>query len=111
MKIIYPFILSLTFFIQAKAHRIPDESAIDRLKSTTTVFFYRDEDRQRLDQYKKAVTEVWTFTKLLFANYSDMDKYDDPAYSHFALRSLVTTQRNPPCPKTQSTPINILACT
>jgi hypothetical protein len=97
MKVICSFLLLLTIFTPGKAQKQSDkefEVSIETLKSTTTVFFYRDEDLGRLEQYKKAVSEAWNVTPLVFANYSDMEKYDNPGYSHFALKGMTTIRSN-----------------
>jgi hypothetical protein len=64
-------------------------ATMDKLKATTTVFFYSDKDTSRLDLFKKAVTGAWTLTPVVFANINDFYTYaSDPRYSYFILERI-----------------------
>src|SRR5580658_4675411 len=65
-----------------------DAQTINRLRATTTVFFVRDTSDQSFNSIKRAVTEAWDLTPLVFDNYSNFSKYaGDPLYSYFSIEA------------------------
>lgn len=62
---------------------------LDRLKNSTTIFYYRQTDQKRLETFKEVVSEAWTFTEIRFEPYS---KFKDglhyqPNMSYFGMWS------------------------
>lgn len=69
-----------------------DDETIDRLKATTTVFFYSREQKNHLDSIKKAVNDGWKLTHVIFADISMFDEYEgDPKYSYFIIEAISET--------------------
>lgn len=68
--------------------KIYDAQTISRLRATTTVFFVRDTSDQSFNAVKKAVSEAWDLTPLVFDNYSNFSRYAvDPQYSCFSIET------------------------
>lgn len=66
-----------------------DDQTMNRLTATTTVFFVRDTSDQSFDSVKRAVSEAWDLTPLVFDNYSNFSKYTgDPTYSYFSIETM-----------------------
>lgn len=68
-----------------------NEAVIEKLKNTTTVFFYRTVDHNRKDSLENIIQKVWTYNKIILAPYSDVNKYYTEEYSHFAIEAEMTT--------------------
>ncbi|OQP50878.1 hypothetical protein A4H97_03365 [Niastella yeongjuensis] len=63
-----------------------NKETIDQLKATTTVFFYSKEQKSEIESIKKAVTDGWNLTPLVFDEISRFEKYaSDPKYSYFII--------------------------
>ncbi len=61
-------------------------SDLERLKKTTTVFIFRDEDRKNLGQLMATLTDAWDITPLEFVSYTDYSPKDYVGnYSFFTL--------------------------
>lgn len=66
-----------------------DEKTIDRLKATTTVFFYSKQMEPQLDSLKQAISDGWKMTPLIFDNINHFEKYAvDPKYSYFVIEGI-----------------------
>lgn len=62
------------------------QEIIDKLKATTTVFFYSKQQKSEIDSIKQAVSDGWKLTQLIFADIRSFDKYAaDPKYSYFII--------------------------
>lgn len=59
---------------------------LEKLKKTTTIFVYREQDRNDLPKMKQALKEAWNYTKLKFVRYKDFkeENYKN-GYSFFTL--------------------------
>lgn len=68
------------------------EEAIERLRNSQTVFFYRSDDD--LIEMRKALEDVWTISDLLLIPFSEAGKIDLKGRSFFVIEGLrtVTTQ-------------------
>lgn len=59
---------------------------IDKLKATTTVFFYSQLQGAEVDSLKQAVSEGWKLTPMIVDDISNFSKYQsDPKYSYFLI--------------------------
>jgi len=62
------------------------KETMDQLKATTTVFFYSKQQKSEIESIKKAVTDGWNLTPLVFDEISRFEKYAaDPKYSYFII--------------------------
>lgn len=59
------------------------QAEMDALKKTTSVFLYTKKDLPQLENIKKAITDAWTFTPVVFAPMEDAQKYNEEDYSFF----------------------------
>ena len=64
---------------------------IDRLKTTTTVFFLPKGDLERRDSFQAAIASVWDLTTIVFDEISNFEKYNnDAGYSYFIVEGVNT---------------------
>ncbi len=72
--------------LKASAEATFQPEMMDQLKATTTVFFYSKEQKSDIESIKKALTEGWNLTPLVFDEISSFEKYAaDPKYSYFVI--------------------------
>lgn len=64
------------------------EEAIERLRNSQTVFFYRKDDD--LIELRKALEDVWTISELLLIPYAEAGKIDLKGKSFFVIEGLRT---------------------
>ena len=66
-----------------------EQSDLNSLKSSTTLFVYRDCDKKNLDFFKSCLKEAWDFSQLEFISYDEFrtKKYDEN-YSFFTIGGL-----------------------
>lgn len=67
------------------------EEAIERLRNSETVFFYRKDDD--LTELRKALDDVWTISELLFIPYAEAGKVDLKGKSFFVMEGLRTVTK------------------
>lgn len=62
------------------------DEVMNQLKATTTVFFLKKAKPAELEPFKKAISEVWTITPIIFADISKFAQYAaNPKYSYIAI--------------------------
>lgn len=72
-----------------------DEEDLNLLKSTTTIFFLSDKDEPKLNDYKKAFADAWSFNKIELVNIKYKNNYlGKPNYSFLTLSSESNTTTN-----------------
>lgn len=76
------------------------EEAIQRLKSSKTVFVYMPNDN--VEELEKAIREVWDITAISFVPYSKFDSIDLNNTSIFSLSSIVQIYRSSSGTSTQA---------
>jgi hypothetical protein len=58
---------------------------IAKFKSSTMAFFYRKNEEGKLDEFKKAFSQMWNLTKVEFVSIDKLGEYEKkPNYSYFA---------------------------
>lgn len=67
------------------------EEAIERLRNSQTVFFYRADDD--FSEMRKALEEVWTISELLLIPYAEAGKMDLSGKSFFVIEGLRTVTK------------------
>ena len=67
------------------------EEAIERLRNSQTVFFYREDDD--LIEMRKALEDVWTISDLLLVPYTEPGKIDLKGKSFFVIEGLRTVTK------------------
>jgi len=83
------FLCSVT--TMAQYYKVSQE-IVDKLKATTTVFFYSEQQASEIELIKQAVTDGWKLTPVIFEDISSYGKYSsDSNYSFFIIEG-VTTQ-------------------
>jgi len=65
---------------------------IEKLKSSKTIFIYRDSDN--LEELEKAIKSVWTITDISFHPYSNIDALDFDNNSVFSIGGVDTSRWN-----------------
>src|SRR5690606_38148987 len=76
-------------YVRFDAGKILPED-IELLKSTTTLFVYRDIDEPILDKIKKAFEQSWTITKVEFIRHHELSKYANKSgYSYFMIEGFI----------------------
>ena len=62
------------------------DDVISTLKTTKTVFFYKNESGKSLDSLKEAITSAWDLTPIIFDTYFNIEKYySGTEYSYFVI--------------------------
>ena len=72
---------------------IYSEDVMNKLKSTTTVFFLKKATPEELEPIKKAIVEVWKLTPLIFDDISKFNQYAaNPKYSYISIEGVTYLQ-------------------
>lgn len=72
--------------------RLDEEQILD-LKQTTTLFVYRESDKDQLEAIKSALNEVWTISKLKFISYDEFKSGNWTGnYSYFTIGGYTKTE-------------------
>ena len=88
-SLIFAFLLSMT--TMAQIYQLPP-GLVDKLKATTTVFFYSEEQASNIDSIKQALTDGWKLTPLIFDDIKNFEDYaSDPKYSYFIIEGYVAS--------------------
>jgi hypothetical protein len=67
---------------------------LENLKKTTTVLVLPVKDAKRLEDYKKAVKQVWTFNTMEVITNADVAKYKKGNYSYITLGGLIIQRKD-----------------
>lgn len=96
--IILQLLLLLGIFTQTKAQlnikatKEQAEEQLNRLKATTTVFFYKKSKNFSIDSIKQAISSVWDLTPIIFEDINKAEKYmSNPKFSFFDIEGYVHT--------------------
>jgi hypothetical protein len=95
------FLCSLAAMAQSKnpgasiSGRKVSNETLEKLKATTTVFFYSKLQGSEIDSIKQAVTDGWKLTPLIFDDISNFSKYyANYKYSYFTIEKYTTETRS-----------------
>ncbi|MEO6254952.1 MAG: hypothetical protein ABIO79_16695 [Ferruginibacter sp.] len=81
--------------VSIKASKEEAAEQLEKLKATTTVFFYKKSRNYSIDSIKQAVTSAWDLTPIIFEDIAKADKYTgNPKYSFFSIEGIAKTSRS-----------------
>jgi hypothetical protein len=79
---------------RVKSGRLPEE-LLRELKTTTTLFVVREKDKNKLDDFKIALQNTWSFNQLKIINQNELKKYEGkPGYSFITSEGYLNTGTN-----------------
>lgn len=79
--------------VNIKASKEEAAEQLNKLKGTTTVFFYKKSRTYSIDSIKQAITSAWDLTPIIFEDISKREKYmSNPKYSYFSISGDIFTR-------------------
>ena len=89
-------IASAQMWVTQEDQLVPKREFTDQemktLKATKTVFFLQPGTKAHTDSIKRAVSDVWNITPLIFDDFTNADKYlSDPTYSYFVFGGVISS--------------------
>jgi len=77
--------------VRVKSGRLPEE-LLASLKATTTLFVIRNKDKNKLEDFKTAFQNTWSFNPLKVISQSEIGKYEGkPGYSFITVSAYINT--------------------
>ncbi len=80
--------------LPSKSRQHINQEDMELLRNRNIVFFFKENDTESRADIEKAIKEIWTFTPIEFAYYSERSNYPPDLYAYFTIEGTLVIGNN-----------------